>query len=41
MGYRMKPDYLSGEFPKFLEQHGFRRMRFHDLRYPILNKTRT
>jgi len=33
MGYRIKPDYLSREFPTFLEQHGFRRMRFHDLRH--------
>jgi hypothetical protein len=33
LGNRIKPDYLSGEFPKFLEKNGFRRMRFHDLRH--------
>ena len=33
LGNRIKPDYLSSEFPKFLERHGFRRIRFHDLRH--------
>ena len=33
LGNRIKPDYLSCEFPKFLENNGFRRMRFHDLRH--------
>jgi len=33
LGNRIKPDYLSGEFPKFMEKKGFRRMRFHDLRH--------
>ena len=33
LGNRIKPDYLSAEFPKFLEKNGFRRMRFHDLRH--------
>ena len=33
LGNRIKPDYLSGEFPKFMEKNGFRRMRFHDLRH--------
>ena len=33
LGNRIKPDYLSGEFPRFLEKNGFRRMRFHDLRH--------
>ena len=33
LGNRIKPDYLSGEFPKFLEKHGFKRMRFHDRRH--------
>jgi len=33
LGNRIKPDYLSSEFPKFLEKHGFRRIRFHDLRH--------
>lgn len=33
LGNRIKPDYLSSAFPKFLEDNGFRRMRFHDLRH--------
>jgi len=33
LGNRIKPDYLSSEFPKFLERNGFRRMRFHDTRH--------
>ena len=33
LGNRIKPDYLSGEFPEFLEKHGFKRIRFHDLRH--------
>ena len=32
MGERMKGNYLTSAFPKFLKQHGLRRMRFHDLR---------
>ena len=34
LGNRIKPHYLSGEFPKFMVKHGFKRMRFHDLRHP-------
>ena len=33
MGKRMKMNYLTSAFPKFLERHGLRRMRFHDLRH--------
>lgn len=33
LGNRVKLNYLSGAFPKFMEQHGFRRMRYHDLRH--------
>ena len=33
MGNRMKPNYLTTEFPDFCEKHGLRRMRFHDLRH--------
>ena len=33
MGERMKPEYLTAAFPKFLAQHGLKRMRFHDLRH--------
>jgi site-specific recombinase XerD len=31
MGERMKMNYLTSAFPKFLESHGLRRMRFCDL----------
>jgi integrase len=33
LGRRIRPDYLTGAFPVFMEQNGFRRMRFHDLRH--------
>ena len=33
LGNRIKPDYLTREFPEFLEQNGFRRIRYHDLRH--------
>ena len=33
LGERMKMNYLTSAFPKFLERHGLRRMRFHDLRH--------
>lgn len=33
LGNRIKPDFLTCEFPKFLENNGFKRMRFHDLRH--------
>ena len=33
LGNRIKPDYLSSEFPKFLKKNGLRRIRFHDLRH--------
>lgn len=33
MGDRMKAQYLTCAFPKFLERNGLRRMRFHDLRH--------
>lgn len=33
MGYRMRLDYLTSEFPKFLKRHGMEKMRFHDLRH--------
>lgn len=29
---RVRANYLTSAFPKFLEDHGLRRMRFHDLR---------
>ncbi|MCL2828285.1 MAG: site-specific integrase, partial [Oscillospiraceae bacterium] len=33
LGNRIKPDYVSAEFPKFMERNGFRRIRYHDLRH--------
>ncbi len=33
MGDRMKPNYLTNEFPKFVVKHGMKKMRFHDLRH--------
>ena len=33
MGDRITPDYLTTAFPAFLKRHGFKRMRFHDLRH--------
>ncbi len=33
LGERMRANYLTSAFPKFLEDHGMRRMRFHDLRH--------
>ena len=33
LGERMRANYLTSAFPNFLENHGLRRMRFHDLRH--------
>ena len=33
MGDRIKPNYLTCQFPKVLERHGLKKMRFHDLRH--------
>ena len=32
-GYRIRPDYLTAEFPRYMVKNGFRRLRFHDLRH--------
>ena len=39
LGERMRVEYLTNAFPKFLEDHGLRRMRFHDLRHPYVKHT--
>ena len=39
LGERMRANYLTSAFPKFLESHGLRRMRFHDLRRPYVKHT--
>ncbi len=33
LGDLIKPEYLTTHFPIFLEKHGLRRIRFHDLRH--------
>ena len=33
IGERIKPGYITTQFPIFLEHNGFRRIRFHDLRH--------
>ena len=33
MGNLMRPNYISSSFPKLLEKHGLRHIRFHDLRH--------
>ena len=33
IGNILKPNYLSAQFPRFLERHGLRKIRFHDLRH--------
>ena len=39
LGERMRVEYLTNAFPKFLESHGLRRMRFHDQRHPYVKHT--
>ena len=29
----MRPDYLTSYFPQYIQKHGLKRMRFHDLRH--------
>lgn len=33
LGERIKPDYLTSQFPAFIQRHGMKKMRFHDLRH--------
>lgn len=33
MGERLKPDYLTSYFPQYIQRHGLKKMRFHDLRH--------
>ena len=39
LGERMKPEYLTSQFPAFIQRHGLRKMRFHDLRHPYVKHT--
>ena len=38
LGERMKPDYLTSQFPAFIQRHGMKKMRFHDLRHPYVKR---
>lgn len=33
LGDLMKPSFLTGYFPKYIQRHGMKKMRFHDLRH--------
>ena len=33
LGERMKPDYLTSQFPAFIQRNGMKEMRFHDFRH--------
>ena len=35
----MRPDYLTSYFPQYIQKHGCKRMRFHDLRHPYVKHT--
>ena len=39
LGERMRPDYLTSQFPAFIQRHGLKKMRFHDLRHPYVKHT--
>ena len=39
LGELMRANYLTSAFPKFLESHSLRWMRFHDLRHPHTKHT--
>ena len=39
IGDIIKPNYVSCGFPKLLEEHGLRRVRYHDLRHPYVKHT--
>ena len=39
IGDRIKPNYITGQFPKLLEKHQLKDIRFHDLRHPYVKHT--
>ena len=39
LGERMRPNYLTEYFPKYIAKHGMPKMRFHDLRHPYVKPT--
>ena len=40
-GHPYSPDYVSHTFHKLLKKYDLPHIRFHDLRYPNLNKIQT
>lgn len=36
LGDLMRPEYLTSYFPQYIQKHGCKRMRFHDLRHPYV-----
>ena len=40
-GSHIRPEYPTHHFKRLIKKHGLPIIRFHDLSYPILNKTRT
>ncbi len=39
LGNLMNPNYLTSQFPQYIQKHGCKRMRFHDLRHPYVKHT--
>lgn len=39
LGNLMNPNYLTSQFPQYIQKHGCKRMRFHDLRHPYVKLT--
>ena len=39
LGERMRPNYLTEYFPKYIAKHGMPKMRFHDLCHPYVKHT--
>lgn len=38
-GGLISPDYVTTRFPRLLDKHGLRKIRFHDLRHPYVKPT--
>lgn len=39
MGDLLRSDYLTTQFPAFIQRHGMKKMRFHDLHHPYVKPT--
>ena len=35
----MNPNYLTSQFPQYIQKHGCKQMRFHDLQHPYVKHT--